>query len=114
MSWCRRLRPSRDALLFVAGSRTPRDSATSPRALAAAARTHLRQNSSTCGSDQRSELRRGRNGDRLIVESEGNGRMCLTLPRVFISVIGIEKVVPTWKIWKFFFSSCRGRARLSG
>ena len=29
-----------------------------------------------------------------IVESEGNGRMCLTLPRVLISVMGIEKVVP--------------------
>jgi L-lactate dehydrogenase complex protein LldF len=30
-----------------------------------------------------------------IVESEGNGRMCTTLPEVLISVVGIEKVVPT-------------------
>lgn len=29
-----------------------------------------------------------------IVESEGNGRMCTTLPRVLISVMGIEKVLP--------------------
>ena len=29
-----------------------------------------------------------------IVESEGNGRMCLTLPKVLISVMGIEKVLP--------------------
>ncbi len=29
-----------------------------------------------------------------VVESEGNGRMCLTLPRVLISVMGIEKIVP--------------------
>jgi L-lactate dehydrogenase complex protein LldF len=29
-----------------------------------------------------------------IVESEGNGRMCLTLPEVLISVVGIEKVIP--------------------
>ena len=29
-----------------------------------------------------------------VVESEGNGRMCLTLPRVLISVMGIEKVIP--------------------
>ena len=29
-----------------------------------------------------------------IVESEGNGRMCLTLPRVLVSLMGIEKVLP--------------------
>ena len=33
-------------------------------------------------------------GTIVIVESEGNGRMCITLPRVLISVIGIEKVLP--------------------
>ena len=31
-----------------------------------------------------------------VVESEGNGRMCLTLPEVLVSVVGIEKVVATW------------------
>ena len=31
-----------------------------------------------------------------VVESEGNGRMCLTLPRVLITVMGIEKVLPTF------------------
>src|ERR1700680_3048880 len=31
-----------------------------------------------------------------IVESEGNGRMCLTLPDTLITVMGIEKVLPTW------------------
>ena len=31
------------------------------------------------------------------MESEGNGRMCLTLPEVLITVMGIEKVVPTWR-----------------
>ena len=35
-------------------------------------------------------------GTLCVVESEGNGRMCLTLPEVLISVVGIEKVVPTW------------------
>lgn len=29
-----------------------------------------------------------------VVESEGNGRMCTTLPPVLVSVIGIEKIVP--------------------
>jgi L-lactate dehydrogenase complex protein LldF len=32
----------------------------------------------------------------VVVESEGNGRMCLTLPEILVSVVGIEKVVPTW------------------
>ena len=32
----------------------------------------------------------------MVVESEGNGRMCLTLPETLITVMGIEKVVPTW------------------
>ena len=31
-----------------------------------------------------------------VVESEGNGRMCLTLPQVLISLIGIEKVIPSF------------------
>jgi L-lactate dehydrogenase complex protein LldF len=29
-----------------------------------------------------------------IVESEGNGRMCLTLPETLIAVVGVEKVIP--------------------
>jgi len=29
-----------------------------------------------------------------VVESEGNGRMCLTLPKVLITMVGIEKIVP--------------------
>jgi L-lactate dehydrogenase complex protein LldF len=33
-------------------------------------------------------------GGACIVESEGNGRMCLTLPRVLITIAGIEKVIP--------------------
>ena len=31
-----------------------------------------------------------------IVESEGNGRMCTTLPPVLVSVLGIEKLVPAF------------------
>ena len=34
-------------------------------------------------------------GTLVIVESEGNGRMCLTLPETFVSVVGIEKILPT-------------------
>jgi L-lactate dehydrogenase complex protein LldF len=32
-----------------------------------------------------------------VVESEGNGRMCLTMPDVLITLVGIEKVVPTFR-----------------
>ncbi len=32
-----------------------------------------------------------------VVESEGNGRMCTTLPDTLITVLGIEKIVPEWK-----------------
>jgi L-lactate dehydrogenase complex protein LldF len=34
-------------------------------------------------------------GTLVIVESEGNGRMCLTLPETLVSVVGIEKVLPS-------------------
>ncbi len=33
-------------------------------------------------------------GTLALVESEGNGRMCLTMPEVLICVMGIEKVIP--------------------
>jgi L-lactate dehydrogenase complex protein LldF len=32
-----------------------------------------------------------------VVESEGNGRMCTTLPRVLVTVMGIEKVIARWR-----------------
>jgi len=32
-----------------------------------------------------------------IVESEGNGRMCLTMPETLIAVVGIEKVIPRFQ-----------------
>ena len=35
-------------------------------------------------------------GTLCVVESEGNGRMCTTLPPVLVSILGIEKLVPTF------------------
>ena len=32
-----------------------------------------------------------------VVESEGNGRMCTTLPQTLVTVMGIEKVVEEWR-----------------
>src|SRR5690606_23117995 len=37
-----------------------------------------------------------------VFESEGNGRMCLTLPETLITVMGIEKVVPTFRDLEVF------------
>ena len=36
-------------------------------------------------------------GSIVVVESEGNGRMCTTLPEVLVTVMGIEKVVPSFR-----------------
>jgi L-lactate dehydrogenase complex protein LldF len=41
-------------------------------------------------------------GSICVVESEGNGRMCLTLPEVLVSVVGIDKLVPTWRDLEVF------------
>ena len=37
-----------------------------------------------------------------VVESEGNGRMCLTLPKVLVTLMGIEKVLPEWRDLEVF------------
>jgi L-lactate dehydrogenase complex protein LldF len=37
-----------------------------------------------------------------VVESEGNGRMCTTLPQTLITLMGIEKVVPAWRDLEVF------------
>ena len=37
-----------------------------------------------------------------VVESEGNGRMCTTLPSVLVTVMGIEKVLPQWQDLEVF------------
>lgn len=37
-----------------------------------------------------------------VVESEGNGRMCISLPKVLITIAGIEKIVPTFEDLEVF------------
>jgi L-lactate dehydrogenase complex protein LldF len=44
-------------------------------------------------------------GGMCILESEGNGRMCLTLPDVLISVVGIEKVIPSFRDLEIFLQT---------
>jgi L-lactate dehydrogenase complex protein LldF len=66
-----------------------------PEDLAAAARTFLREKflRVTTGVSGANFLV-AETGGVCIVESEGNGRMCLTLPQTLITVAGIDKVIP--------------------
>ncbi len=41
-------------------------------------------------------------GSAVVVESEGNGRMCVSLPRVLIALVGIEKVIPAFRDLEVF------------
>ncbi len=69
-----------------------------PAVLAGAARAHLRQKFlSARMAVSGANFAVAETGTLVVVESEGNGRMCLTLPEVLVSVVGIEKVVPTWE-----------------
>jgi L-lactate dehydrogenase complex protein LldF len=66
-----------------------------PAALADAARLHLREKflrAKVAVSGANFAI--AETGTIGVVESEGNGRMCLTLPETLITVMGIEKVVP--------------------
>lgn len=78
------------------GRPAPGDISDEPAELAGAARLHLREKflrakmAVSGGNFIVAET-----GTLVIVESEGNGRMCLTLPETLVSVVGIEKIVPT-------------------
>jgi L-lactate dehydrogenase complex protein LldF len=80
-----------------------KDLGDAPEQLAEAARLHLRE--------RFLEARMGISGANFAVaetgavcifESEGNGRMCTTLPEVLVTVMGIEKVVPQWRDMEVF------------
>ena len=66
-----------------------------PRVLAMAARAHLRRKFlSAKVAVSGANFGVAETGTLAVVESEGNGRMCLTLPETLITVMGIEKVIP--------------------
>jgi len=68
-----------------------------PAALAEAARLYLRRRflSARVGISG-ANFAIAETGTICVVESEGNGRMCLTLPDTLITVMGLEKVLPSW------------------
>jgi L-lactate dehydrogenase complex protein LldF len=74
-----------------------------PPALAEAARRHLRARFlSARVAISGANFAIAENGGLVVVESEGNGRMCLTLPETLISVVGVEKVLPTFRDLEVF------------
>jgi iron-sulfur cluster protein len=80
-----------------AGRPAPADLTDDPAVLAGAARAHLREKFLRARvAVSGANFAVAETGTLVVVESEGNGRMCLTLPDVLVSVVGIEKVVPTW------------------
>ncbi len=69
-----------------------------PQALTAAARTYLRGKFlSVPTAVSGANFLIAETGAVSVVESEGNGRMCLTLPRTLITLAGIEKVLPRFQ-----------------
>ena len=74
-----------------------------PAVLAAAARQHLRRKFlSAKVAISGANFGVVETGTLGVVESEGNGRMCLTLPQTLITVMGIEKLVPRWSDLEVF------------
>jgi L-lactate dehydrogenase complex protein LldF len=72
-----------------------RDLPLDPPALTAAARRYLRERFMRVGVGvSGANFAVAETGTIVVVESEGNGRMCTTLPHTLITVMGIEKVLP--------------------
>jgi L-lactate dehydrogenase complex protein LldF len=75
----------------------PADLTDDPEALVAAARDYLRER--LLGARvaiSGVNFMVAETGTVVVVESQGNARMCLTMPDTLISVAGIEKVLPSW------------------
>lgn len=74
-----------------------------PEDLTAAARTYLREKFLRIPiAISGANFAVANTGTVCVVESEGNGRMCVSLPKVLISIIGIEKIVPTFEDLEVF------------
>ena len=86
---------SSDARWADWGRPAPEGLTDDPADLAEAARLHLREKflRAKVGISG-ANFMVAETGTLVVVESEGNGRMCLTLPETLISVVGIEKIVP--------------------
>jgi iron-sulfur cluster protein len=74
-----------------------------PEALCEAARLHLRRKflDARMGISG-ANFAVAETGTVCVFESEGNGRMCTTLPDVLVTVMGVEKLVPAWRDMEVF------------
>jgi iron-sulfur cluster protein len=74
-----------------------------PEALCEAARLHLRSKflDARMGISG-ANFAVAETGTVCVFESEGNGRMCTTLPDVLVTVMGVEKLVPAWRDMEVF------------
>lgn len=73
------------------------------KAIAEAARLHLRNKFLTVPmAVSGANFGIAETGTIGVVESEGNGRMCLTMPKVLVTLMGIEKVLPAWEDLEVF------------
>ena len=84
----------------------PDDLSDDPRALAEVARRHLRRKflAAKVGISG-ANFAVAETGTVSVVESEGNGRMCTSLPEVLISVMGIEKLIPRWQDFEVYLQT---------
>jgi L-lactate dehydrogenase complex protein LldF len=81
----------------------PADLSDRPSELAEAARRHLRRKFlSAKVAISGANFAVADSGSVVVVESEGNGRMCVTLPETLVTVMGVEKLVPTWSDLEVF------------
>ncbi|WP_328550692.1 lactate utilization protein B [Streptomyces sp. NBC_00366] len=79
------------------GRPAPDELTDDPRDLAEAARLHLREKFLRAKvAVSGANFAAADTGTVVVVESEGNGRMCLTLPDTLITFMGIEKVLPSF------------------
>ena len=79
------------------------DLTNNPARLAEAARVHLRRKFlSAKVAVSGANFAIAESGTLAVVESEGNGRMCLTLPETLITVMGVEKLLPSWQDLEVF------------
>jgi len=80
------------------GRPAPPDLTDTPADPAGAARLHLREKFLRAKvAVSGANFLIAETGTLVILESEGNGRMCLTLPDTLITITGIEKIIPTWR-----------------
>lgn len=81
----------------------PQGMTDAPRELAMAAREHLRKKFLRAKvAISGANFGVAETGTLTVVESEGNGRMCLTLPETLITVMGIEKIIPKFSDFEVF------------